>query len=264
MTDNKANLQFTYADYQPAKDLLKNKNIVVTGAGSGIGRTAAITYAKYGAQVIALSKTKENLEELYDEIEQLRKEDNSIPEILICQFDFLTANEESYEELIEALGKEFKQIDGLLHNVSMLGDLCEIGNYPKGIWDQVMQINVTSVFMLSKACLPLMKNSPAASMIFTSSSVGRTGRAYWGAYSVSKFAVEGLMQCLAEELENTSNIRVNSLNPGGTRSAMRKAAFPAEDPEALPTPEDIMPAYLYLMGNDSKDVNGKAISVRKS
>ena len=173
-------IQFTYAEYQASPDLLKNKNIIVTGAGSGIGKTAAITYAKHGAQIIALSKTKENLELLYDEIEALRLDNSEIPEALICQFDFLTATEEHYEQLAESLENEFGVIDGLLHNVSMLGDLCEISNYPKGIWDQVMQINVNSAFLLTKACLPLLKQSKSASIIFTSSSVGRVGRAFLG------------------------------------------------------------------------------------
>ncbi len=256
------NIKFTFGDYQAPSDLLKNKNILITGAGSGIGRAAALTYAKHGAQVIALSKTRENLETLYDDIEALKKHNPEVPSVLLCQLDFLYATEENYEALVAGIEEEFGMLDGLLHNVSMLGDLCEIENYPKGVWDQVMQINVNSVFMLSKACLPLLKKSKAASMIFTSSSVGRKGRAYWGAYSVSKFAIEGLMQCLAEELENTSNIRVNSLNPGGTRTAMRKAAFPGELPETLPAPEDIMQAYLYLMGDDSKE-HGQAINVRK-
>lgn len=255
-------IEFTFGDYQPAQDLLKNKKILITGAGSGIGKAAALSYASHGAQVIALSKTRENLSSLYDDIENLRENNSAIPEAMICQFDFLYSTEENYEQLAEALEKEFGVLDGILHNASMLGDLCEISNYPKGIWDQVMQINVNSVFLLTKACLPLLKKSKAASMIFTSSSVGRKGRAYWGAYSVSKFAIEGLMQCLAEELENTSSIRVNSLNPGGTRTAMRKAAFPGEIPESIPAPEEIMQAYLYLMGDDSKE-HGQALSVRK-
>jgi NAD(P)-dependent dehydrogenase (short-subunit alcohol dehydrogenase family) len=163
---------------------------------------------------------------------------------------------------VEQLEQNCGHIDGLLHNASMLGDLCEITNYSAGIWNQVMQVNVNSAFLLSKHLIPLMKQSAAASMIFTSSSVGRKGRAYWGAYAVSKFAIEGLMQCLAEELENTTHIRVNSLNPGGTRTAMRKAAFPGEDPTTLPAPADIMNSYLYLMGDDSIAIHGQTINVR--
>jgi NAD(P)-dependent dehydrogenase (short-subunit alcohol dehydrogenase family) len=258
MTDIKLN----YEDYLAIHDMLKGKNIIITGAGSGIGRAAAITYAEHGAQVILLSKTKKNLESIYDEIQSLGEKNSLIIEPIICQFDFLYASEAQYEELILALEKDFNCIDGILHNASMLGDLCEFANYPKGIWDQVMQVNLTSVFMLTKVCIPLLKRSPAASVIFTSSSLGREGRAYWGAYAVSKFAIEGFMQSLAQELENTSNVRVNSLNPGGTRTAMRATAFPAETPESLPTPEDIMQAYLFLMGDDSKGLNGQAISVR--
>jgi len=199
MTD----IKLTYENYLPSKDLLKNKNIIITGAGSGIGRAAAISYAKYGAQVILLSKSKNNLESVYDEIKALNKKNVNIKEAIICQIDFLTASEGTYDAIVDSLGKEFPCIDGILHNASMLGDLCEFSNYPKGIWDQVIQVNLTSVFMLTKACLPLLKKSNSSSIIFTSSSVGRIGRAYWGAYAVSKFAIEGFMQSLSQELENS-------------------------------------------------------------
>ena len=254
--------KLNHSNYQPAQDLLKNKTIVISGAGSGIGRQAALTFACHGAQVILLSKTREKLAGLDDEIRALRIPGLVIPEPILCQVDFLKADEGFYETLAEHLEKECGHIDGLLHNASMLGDLCEIANYPAGIWNQVLQVNVNSAFLLSKALIPLMKKAPAASILFTSSSVGRKGRAYWGAYSVSKFAIEGLMQCLAEELENTSKIRVNSLNPGGTQTAMRKAAFPGEDPRTLPAPADIMNSYLFLMGDDSKAVHGQALNVR--
>lgn len=254
--------KLNHSDYQATQDLLKNKCILITGAGSGIGRQAALTFARHGAQVILLSKTREKLASLDDQIRELEKPGVIIAKPILCQVDFLKADESFYETLAEQLEQECGHIDGLLHNASMLGDLCEIANYPAGIWNQVLQVNVNSAFLLSKALIPLMKKAPAASMVFTSSSVGRKGRAYWGAYAVSKFAIEGLMQCLAEELENTSKIRVNSLNPGGTQTAMRKAAFPGEDPRKLPTPADIMNSYLFLMGDDSKAVHGQALNVR--
>ena len=159
-------IKLNYGEYHPNVDLLKGKNIIITGAGSGIGRAAALSYATHGAQVILLSKTKENLESIFDEIQSLKDTKPQIIEPLICQFDFLHASEEQYEELVLALEKEFECIDGILHNASMLGDLCEFENYAKGIWDQVMQVNVTSVFMLTKACLPMLKLSPSASIIF--------------------------------------------------------------------------------------------------
>lgn len=125
-----------------------------------------------------------------------------------------------------------------------------------------MRINLTAPFIMTQTLLPLLRRSEDASVIFTSSGVGRKGRAYWGAYAVSKFATEGLMQTLADEIENEPNLRVNAINPGGTRTPMRAYAYPAEDPFKLPTPEEIQPAYLFLMGPDSKRVNGQSIDAQ--
>eukprot|EP01132_Coremiostelium_polycephalum_P023827 gene23827-28476_t len=111
--------------------------------------------------------------------------------------------------------------------------------------------------MLTSTLLPLLKLSQDASVVFTSSSVGRKGRAYWGAYGVSKFATEGLMQTLADELDNVAPVRANSINPGATRTSMRAQAYPGENPTDNPTPEEIMPVYLYLMGPDSTGINGQ-------
>lgn len=119
------------------------------------------------------------------------------------------------------------------------------------IWQDVMQVNVNATFMLTCALLPLLLKSDAGSLVFTSSSVGRQGRANWGAYATSKFATEGMMQVLADEYQNRS-LRVNCINPGGTRTSMRASAFPTEDPQKLKTPADIMPLYLWLMGDDSR------------
>ena len=125
-----------------------------------------------------------------------------------------------------------------------------------------MHVNVNAPFMMTKALLPLLEQSQDASIIFTSSSVGRVGRAYWGPYAVSKFATEGLMQTLADELANTSNIRVNAINPGATNTAMRRTAYPAEIPTVNPLPDQIMPLYLYLMGADSKGINAQSIDAQ--
>lgn len=248
-----------YADYLPNSNLLENKTILITGAGSGIGRCAALSYAKHHAQLILLSKTQKNLEDLYDEIVESFP---NTPKPILCQIDLLNAQEENYETLINSLEEEFDHLDGLLHNASILGELSEIENQSSGIWDQVMQVNLKSNFLLTKACLPLLKRAPSASLLFTTSSVGRKGRAFWGAYGVSKFATEGLMQTLAEELENTSEVRVNCINPGGTQTKMRFTAFPAEDPNTIPKPIDIMNTYLYLMGDDSQTINGQSIDAR--
>ncbi|MDP1931644.1 MAG: YciK family oxidoreductase [Gammaproteobacteria bacterium] len=242
-------------NYTAAPDLLKAKTILVTGAGDGIGRTAALTYAQHGATVILLGRTVAKLEKVYDEIMTI-----SAPEPIIHPLDMQNASDEDYRILGDNILEQCGQLDGLLHNAAILGPRTPIQFYPVDSWMQLMQVNVNAPFMMTRALLPALQAAPEASVIFTSSSVGRKGRAYWGAYSVSKFAVEGFMQVLSDELRQTSSIRVNSIDPGATRTAMRKAAYPAEDPYTLKGPEDLMPLYLYLMGSDSKSVTGQALT----
>ncbi|MDP2140888.1 MAG: YciK family oxidoreductase [Gammaproteobacteria bacterium] len=242
-------------NYTAAPDLLKAKTILVTGAGDGIGRTAALTYAQHGATVILLGRTVAKLEKVYDEIMTI-----SAPEPIIHPLDLQNASDEDYRILGDNILEQCGQLDGLLHNAAILGPRTPIQFYPVDSWMQLMQVNVNAPFMMTRALLPALQAAPEASVIFTSSSVGRKGRAYWGAYSVSKFAVEGFMQVLSDELRQTSSIRVNSIDPGATRTAMRKAAYPAEDPYTLKGPEDLMPLYLYLMGSDSKSVTGQALT----
>jgi NAD(P)-dependent dehydrogenase (short-subunit alcohol dehydrogenase family) len=241
-------------DYQAPADLLKGRIIVVTGAGAGLGRAAAKAYAEHGATVILIGRTQSKLESCYDEIVAAGH-----PEPIIVVMDFATAPEGDYANLRDRLEETFGYLDGILVNASVLGERKSIEQTNTKSWMDLMQINVNSVFLLSKYLLGLCKLSPNdTSVILTSSSVGRKGRAYWGAYAVSKFATEGMMQVMADELENTSNIRVNSLNPGATNTEMRRTAYPAENPNSNPKPEEKMNAYLYLMGPDSIGVNGQA------
>lgn len=245
------------AGYEARADLLKGKTVLVTGAGDGIGRVAALSYAQHGATVLLLGRTGAKLEAVYDEIESAGGVKPGIIEM-----DLATAPEESYKNLADGLSSEFDQLDGILHNAALLGERTPIQNATYTAWQEVMQVNVNAQFVLTHTLLPLLQLSPNASIVFTSSSVGRTGRAYWGAYAVSKFATEGFMQVLAEELENTSQIRVNTLNPKATNTSMRRGAYPAENPTSNPSPEQIMPAYLYLMGDDSAGVTGVAFDAR--
>lgn len=244
-------------NYSPPADLLKDKVILVTGAGDGIGRVASLSLAARGATVILLGRTNSKLEAVYDEIEAAGG-----PQPVIFEVDLLSAGMDDYRALADAIAQEFGRLDGLLHNASILGERSPISTYKPQLWQDVMQVNVNAEFMLTQALLPMLDAAPSASVVFTSSGVGRKGRAHWGAYAVSKFATEGLMEVLADELENISKIRVNSLNPGATRTRMRASAYPGEDPNTLKTPEDIMPAYLYLVGEDSIGVTGQAFNAQ--
>lgn len=242
-------------DYQAPRDLLKDKVILVTGAGDGIGREAALTYAAHGATVILLGRTSTKLEAVYDQIEAAGH-----PLPAIVPVDLKGATAVHYRGMAETFAQQFGRLDGVLFNAGLLGTLSPFEHIQEQEWDEVMQVNVKSEFLLTQALLPLIRQTAKehgeASIVYTSSSVGRKGRAYWGTYAISKFAVEGMMEVLADELENT-RVRVNTLNPGGTRTRMRASAFPAEDPQTLKTPADLMPLYLYLMGRDSQGQSGK-------
>ncbi|MCP4270955.1 MAG: YciK family oxidoreductase [Gammaproteobacteria bacterium] len=248
---------FNTKTYQPASNLLVDKVILVTGAGDGIGRAAAETYAKYGATVILLGKTTSKLESVYDAIIEAG---GATPAIYPMNLE--GASPTDYEDLAKVISKEFGKLDGLLQNAGILGTLSPIENQSIETWYKVQQINVNATFMLTQACLPLLKKAPTASIIFTSSGVGRKGRAYWGAYAVSKFATEGLMQILADELETNTKVRSNCINPGACRTAMRAAAYPGEDISTNPTPAEIMPLYLYLMGDESSEISGQSLDAQ--
>ncbi|MFQ3347589.1 MAG: NAD(P)-dependent dehydrogenase (short-subunit alcohol dehydrogenase family) [Candidatus Azotimanducaceae bacterium] len=223
-------------------DALKGKTILVTGAGDGIGSASAKTYASFGANVILLGRTRSKLETVFDWIET---HTNTASVIVPCDLENLDS--ETVENLADSIAENFGQLDGLVHNASRLGPKVPIAHYPADEWQKVMQTNVNAVFMLNKGLFELLDKSANACVIHTSSSVGREARAYWGAYAASKFALEGLNQLFADETETAGNIQVYSVNPGGTRTAMRKEAYPLEDPSTLPTPEDHMELYLALM-----------------
>ncbi|AXY41479.1 YciK family oxidoreductase [Halomonas sp. JS92-SW72] len=244
-------------DYQAPADLLKDRIILVTGAGDGIGRAAALSFARHGATVILLGRTIAKLEKVYDEIEAAGG-----PQPAIFPLNFEGATLKDYHDMAETLDREFGRLDGILHNAGLLGRITPFEQYNPELWEQVMQVNFNGPVWMTQALLPLLKASADASLVFTSSSVGRRGRAYWGAYAVSKFATEGLMEVLADEVEHLGNVRVNSLNPGATRTQMRKQAYPGELPETLRTPEEIMPTYLWLMGPDSRGHNGESFDAQ--
>lgn len=236
--------------YQPQKNLLQNRIILVTGASDGIGREAALTYADYGASVILIGRNEEKLKGVAQEIDAA----GGIPARWYT-LDLLTCTLETCQELAHRISTHYPRLDGVLHNAGLLGEVRPMDEQDPEIWQQVMQVNINGTFFLTQALLPLLLKSDSGSLVFTSSSVGREGRANWGAYAVSKFATEGMMQVLAEEYQSR-HLRVNCINPGGTRTKMRASAFPTEDPQKLKTPADIMPLYLWLMGDDSRRKTG--------
>jgi NAD(P)-dependent dehydrogenase (short-subunit alcohol dehydrogenase family) len=244
--------------YRAPRDLLAGRNILVTGAGDGIGRAAAECFAAHGATVILLGRTQAKLDSVYDAITAAGS-----PEPIIQLLDLATATEQHYAALAQQVEQQLGCLHGVLHNAARLGPRMPLEQYPPGEWRALMAVNVEAAWSLTRALLPALRAAPAASIVFTSSSVGRRGRAFWGAYAVSKFAVEGLCQVLAEELANTSRIRVNCLNPGPTNTAMRREAYPAEVPTRNPAPLAIMPAYLYLMGDASAGVTGQTLDAQQ-
>jgi len=237
--------------------LLEGRTVLITGAGDGIGQAVAEAAAAHGARVILLGRTQEKLEAVHDSIVE-----RGDTQPVIHPLDLASASREDYDAIAGGLLEQFPALDGLLHNAGELGPLTPLQFVTPEQWMKSMQVNVNACFLLTRALMPALHASADARLLFTSSSVGRAGRAYWGSYAVSKFAVEGMMQVLAAELKNTSAIRVNSLNPGATRTGMRRAAYPAEDPGTLPTPESLVPAYLYLLGPGSRELHGQALDIR--
>lgn len=244
-------------NYQARPDLLRDRVILVTGASNGIGRAAALACAAHGATVILQGRTLAKLEQVYDAIEAAGQ-----PQPAIVTQELSTGTPADYRQLADTIESEFGRLDGVLHNAGVLGDITPLEMYDPDTWDFVLRVNLRAPFLLTQALLPLLKQSPDASVVFTTSSVGRRGRAFWGAYAVSKAGVENMSQLLADELRNTSNVRVNCINPGATRTAMRASAYPGEDPMSLKAPADIMPAYLWLLGPDSRGTSGESIDAQ--
>lgn len=243
--------------YEPPEQLLHNRIVLVTGAGSGLGRAAAITYARHGATVILVGRTLEKLEATYDAIEVAGG-----PEPAIITLDLGKAAEAEYSSLADTLTHEFGRLDGLLHSAGSSSATLPLEHVDLYTWLQLINVNLTAAFALTRYCLPLLRQAPRASVIFTSARAGREIRAHQGPYAVAKQGVETLVQLFHQELSTTTGIRVNSLDPGPCATALRKVNFPSENPAGLPKPEALMPLYLYLMGDDSSTESGGRYSAQ--
>ena len=241
-----------FRNFEPAADALAERVIVITGAGGGLGRALALASAKLGARIVLCGRNVRKLESVYD---QILSDGGARPSIAPLDLEKADANQ--YQGLAEAVRKEFGRIDGLVHCASQLGERAPIEHYDVVTWMRVMHVNVNAAFILTQTLLPLLKRSEDASVIFTTSGVSNQGRAFWGAYAVSKFATEGLMQVLADETDTTTAIRVNSVNPGRMRTPMRASAYPGEDPATVPLPEAVLGPFLYLLGPQARGITGE-------
>lgn len=243
-------------NWQPQDGLLNERTILVTGAASGIGAEAARQCAAAGATVILLDKIVRGLELVYDEIESAA---GAQPAIYPMNLE--GASEQDYTELAATIEREFGRLDGLLHNAAMLGALIPVAHFEAELWYKIMQINLNAPFLMTRACLELLMKSDDASVVFNSDSVGRHGKAYWGAYGVSKAGLENLMQILADEMETNTRVRFNSFDPGPVATGMRAIAYPGEEPGKSPEPAAVVEPLLYLLSGDSRDITGQQFSL---
>ena len=243
--------------FTPAEELLAGRVIFITGAGSGLGRALAIETARAGASVILSGRNGAKLERVYDEIEALGK-----PQPAIAKLDLAAATAVEYDNLAKTIDGEFGKLDGLIHAAATLGDRTPLEQYDVPTWCKVLHVNLTAPFILSQVLLPNLRKSADASVIFVSSGVVKNPRAYWGAYAVAKSGLEAVRSMLSQELEGEENIRVNSVNPGRMRTAMRAAAYPAEDPNTVPTPASVSGTFLYLLSALGRGIDGQYIEAQ--
>ena len=233
-------------------NLLIEKNILITGASSGIGKSLAINLSKFGANVIMLSKNEKALDSVYDEI---KEKYNTEPMIIKC--DLTDLNEIKSQEIAEIIVKNYPRLDAIIHNAAILEKMSNIENYDLVTWEKVLKVNLTSAFILSKSLISLMKSSLIPRIIFTTSSVGRNAKAFWGAYSVSKAGINALSEILSDELETISNMKVFNFDPKATQTSMRSLAFPAEDRDLQKKPDSLIEYYLWMLSeksNSSKEI----------
>jgi NAD(P)-dependent dehydrogenase (short-subunit alcohol dehydrogenase family) len=243
---------------QADADRLDGRVILVTGAAEGIGRAVALACADAGATVVLSESSESDLTDLYDRIET-----DGGPEPAILPLNLETATEADFLAAADILGDAFGRLDGLVHCAAFAPFLSRIDDYDAGEWERVIRINLTAPFLLTQACMPLLRASGDASLIFTSDRVGRRGLAYWGAYAAAKFGIEGLMQVLAAETREGGKIRVNSIDPGILRTALRVRLYPGENPSGNPLPETVTGDYLRLLGPRGRGTTGAAVQAGK-
>jgi NAD(P)-dependent dehydrogenase (short-subunit alcohol dehydrogenase family) len=244
-------------DFEPDSGLLADRVVLITGASSGLGRALAVECARAGATVILSGRSGSKLERVYDEIESL-----GAPQPAIAMLDLAVATAADYDHLAKTIDDEFGKLDGVVHAAALLGDRTPLEQYDVPTWCRVLHVNLTAPFILTQVLLPTLRKSADASVTFVSSGVVKNQRPFWGAYAVSKSGLESVRSMLSQELEGEPNIRVNSVNPGRMRTAMRAAAYPAEDPNTVPPPASLCGAFLYLLSAKGRGIDGQYIEAQ--
>lgn len=243
-------------EFTPDGALLAGRVILITGASGGLGAALAVECSRAGACVILSGRNIAKLERVYDQIEGLG------PKPALAVLDLATATAVDYDNLAKTIGSEFGKLDGIVHAAALLGDRTPLEQYDVPTWCRVLHVNLTAPFILTQVLLPNLRRSADASVIFVSSGVVKNQRPFWGAYAVAKSGLESVRSMWSQELEGEANIRMNSVNPGRIRTAMRAAAYPAEDPNRLPAPSAVSGAFLYLLSAGSRGIDGQYIEAQ--
>ena len=241
-------------DYLPRSDLLEGRVILVTGASSGLGRAASLAYARHGATVALLARDADKLESVYDEIVAAGG-----PEPAMFPYDLAAADDRSLETLAGTIAFHLKRLDGVLHSAHQFYSLTPLELQTLEQWQSLMRVNLIAPFALTRACLPLLKQAPDASVVFTGETHGHHPGAYWGGYAVAKSGLETLTRIWSDELGSDQALRMNTLIPGQVATTLRSRTHPGLAPETVPSIDSLMPWYLYLMGEDSRSVRGQII-----
>jgi NAD(P)-dependent dehydrogenase (short-subunit alcohol dehydrogenase family) len=236
---------------------LTDKTILITGAGGGLGSTAALALAEQGATIVLLDKNIPKLESIYDQILKV-----NAPEPAIYPFDLAGADENQYAELSDTIAQKYGALDGLLHSAADLGTIGPVATQQTLEWGKTLNLNLNAPFLLTRVLLPVLQQSAHAAIIFTSDSSFRDAKAYAGAFGVAKIALEGFAKILADELESRQQIRVNTLIPGPINSPLRKKSYPAENKARLPEMNSLKDIYVYLFAEDSIGVTGQVIEAQ--
>lgn len=243
-------------DHSPAPGSFTGRAVLVTGAGDGLGRSVALGAARCGAEVILLGRTVRKLEATHDRIVEAGG-----PPPAIYPMDLSGAGIDDYAELAGRIDQAYGRLHGIVHAAAVFSGLAPLAHLAPEDWLRTVHVNLTAPFLVTRACLPLLQRVPDAAVALVSDALGRRARAYWGAYAVSKFGIEGLASVLAEEVESAGTPRVVCVNPGPMRTGLRRSAFPAEPPDTAPEPHAVAGGVLFALDPAAPIAHGASVDI---